>query len=363
MSGTSLDGIDIVIVSFQNEQPTLHHFETLPYDLALQTSLHELNLTQQIQLPDLAKLEQQLGSAYASAVNQVLKQQNILPNQVLAIGCHGQTIFHDPNIPMSLQIGHPAFIAKQTGIRTVADFRVDDMACNGQGAPLAPAFHQIIFKLNQPTAIVNIGGIANISIFNDGKITGFDTGPGNGLMDEICQTYFNQAYDANGNIAAKNSVNKALLHQLKQHPYFAQPAPKSTGRDIFNLNWLTEQLALTGLTTLTKKSTLKSIKPGVVLATLNQLTAETIAEAVQQHNIQNMIVCGGGAENQTLLNNLIILMDCPVQSSQAQAINPHAIEAMMCAWLAQQRCQNKPIQLTHITGAGKDAILGGIWEA
>jgi anhydro-N-acetylmuramic acid kinase len=207
MSGTSLDGVDAALIEMTSAQKiTLKSFVSVPLPAQLQTSLQALNLTPKITLKSFCELQVQVAQVFIEAAQTLLSQAQLSPNDIQAIGSHGQTIFHDPSIPMSLQIGHPAFIAKQTGITTVGDFRIDDMALGGQGAPLAPAFHQALFQTEQAIALANIGGIANVSLIagtqQNTAVKGFDTGPGNGLMDEWCQRHFNQPYDKNGDLAA-----------------------------------------------------------------------------------------------------------------------------------------------------------------
>jgi anhydro-N-acetylmuramic acid kinase len=357
MSGTSLDGIDICIVQKENQTNngkeknyfSLVEFLCVAYPSEIKEDLNQFNLSQEANLSKLAYLEKRLAELYSQAVKQILEKAKMQANQITAIGCHGQTIFHQPT-RFSIQLGHPAFIAKHTGITTVADFRIDDMANNGQGAPIAPAFHQFMFADKPAMAIVNIGGIANISIINTENIIGFDTGPGNGLMDEICQQHLNQGFDKNGEIAQKTPVNQPLLNKLLQDDYFTTPAPKSTGRDYFNLDWFKPKL--TGNESITEQ-----------VSTLNQLTATSIAEAINQHKVSEVLICGGGAENTTLLARIAEQTKVPVATTKKYDINPHSLESFMCAWLAEQRLSKKPIKLHKITGAKKDSILGGIWEA
>ncbi|MDX1795958.1 MAG: anhydro-N-acetylmuramic acid kinase [Hydrogenovibrio sp.] len=349
MSGTSLDGIDAALVDFSTTSPKCLEFSTFAYPESLKDALHQLNLNGTTDLSTLARLEYELGIAYSAATHLLLQSAELTPEAIQAIGSHGQTIFHDPNIPMSLQIGHPAFIAKHTRITTVADFRIDDMANLGQGAPLAPAFHKTLFNLNEPTAIVNIGGIANISVVHNGKVIGFDTGPGNGLMDEICQQRLDLPYDQDGKQAAAGTVDELLLKHLQSDPYFSAPYPKSTGRDKFNLNWLNAFLSM-------------EVSTEVLLSTLNQLTANTIADAINRFELKRVILCGGGAENKTLVKRIADQVAAKVETSWDYQINPNLVEAMMMAWLAKKRVHNEAIELSSITGANKDSILGGVWH-
>lgn len=348
MSGTSLDGIDITIVEKHKNTFSLKHFMCIVYPIALKTELNQFNTAKKINLKALAQLEVTLAKLYCSAVNKILHVTNMQVNQISAIGSHGQTIFHDASIPMSIQIGHAAFIAKCTGIKTVADFRVDDMANQGQGAPIAPAFHKFIFNTQKPIAIVNIGGIANVTIIKNNTVIGFDTGPGNALMDELCQVYLKKDYDKNGEIAASSPPNIKLLNLLLNNSFFAKEAPKSTGRDIFNLAWFKQYL--TGTESLAEQ-----------ISTLSQLTASTIGQAIKRYKVNEIVVCGGGVENKTLLTRIAKASNVDVVSTQKYNINPHALESFMCAWLAEQRISKQPIKLATITGASKNSILGGVW--
>ncbi len=361
MSGTSLDGVDVALVSIKPNQIQLKSFFTQPIKATITQQLLLLNTHNaqtNISLAKLSQLEYDLAQVFISAAKTLLAKNNLKPSDIKAIGSHGQTIFHDPQIPMSLQIGHPAFIAKQTAIATFADFRIDDMALGGQGAPLAPAFHATLFQDKKNRAIVNIGGIANISLIpsysSNEVVKGFDTGPGNALMDEWCQIHFKQPYDKNGKIAQEAIVDKLLLECLFKHSYFKQAPPKSTGRETFNYPWLTNKINSLG----------HSLTAESVLATLTQFTATTIANDIKRQEIsfEEVLICGGGVHNKSLLTRLQAeLPQCKVMSTQDSGINPDAMEAMMCAWLAQQRILKNPISLQHITGSQREVILGGHW--
>ena len=359
MSGTSADGVDAALVEVENESINLIDFSETAIPKSLKQSLIELNQKQNIELNQLCYLEKAVADLFIQAVQSLLTKNHLNASDITAIGSHGQTIFHAPDIPMTLQIGHPAFIAKQTGITTVADFRVDDMALNGQGAPFAPAFHQKLFEQNLDSFAVNIGGIANISFVpnptSNKKILGWDTGPGNGIMDELCQTVFNCPYDKNGAIAATGTINNTLLTLLKEHHYFEQPAPKSTGRETFNLDWVY---------TLINQHNI-DITPTDLLTTLCELTAQTISDQINLFHSPSapINIVGGGAYNGYLISRIQAQLNThEVKASSADNMNPNAIEAMMCAWLAQQRVNNQPVSLASITGAERDAVLGGIWH-
>ena len=356
MSGTSVDSIDSALVSFLGEQQTLISFYSHPIPADIKTSLLHLNQSKNIDLGRLCQLERQLGELFAETVNSHLKRDDIPKDKITAIGSHGQTIFHAPEIGMSLQIGHPAVIAKHTGITVAADFRIDDMALNGQGAPFAPVYHQALFTEADKTSFaVNIGGISNISILTHNSAPhGFDSGPGNAILDEISQTYFQCGYDKDGEIALSGNINTALLEVALSDNYFSLAAPKSTGRDYFNLDWL-------------QSLTTTDIPPADLMATATEITAQCIANAIKSF-LQNaekhpVWICGGGAFNPYLIKRIQHrLPNCDVQSSSTKKVNPDAIEAMLFAWLAQQRIHNRTVNLSASTGATRNAVLGGIWH-
>lgn len=352
MSGTSADAIDVALV--QIESKTIHLIDFIDYPNPQKTALHKLNQQPQTSLKALTKLHAELSHTFADAAQSLIKKHRLTPNEILAIGSHGQTIYHAPEYGISLQIGHPAIIAKRTGIKTAGDFRIDNMAVGGQGAPLAPAFHHFLIQPQQPTLVINIGGIANISLLKQNQPPiGFDTGPGNGLMDELCQKHFNQPYDQNGQQAAQVKPNAAWLNQLLEDPFFKQAAPKSTGREYFNQAWLTREPT--------------TLSPLEQLSTLNQLTVETLAQAIEDIPVlpspTPCYICGGGAYNTTLIQRLQArLPQLAIQTTEAIGIDPNAIEAMMMAWLAYNRINYLPTPLKAITGAYKDTLLGGLWH-
>lgn len=351
MSGTSADAIDVALVTIDNQSIRLIDF--IDYPNEHQIDLCKLNSDAQISLKQLAKLHAHLANNFADAALAMLTKHGLEPEEITAIGSHGQTIFHAPELGMSLQIGHPAIIAKKTGIITAADFRVDDMALGGQGAPFAPAFHQAILNPKTPTLVINIGGIANVSYLQPKQPPlGFDSGPGNALMDELCQRNFNQAYDLAGQLAQQTPPDTSWLADLLSDPYFSQPSPKSTGREYFNQAWLSRYP--------TSRSALTQ------LSTLNQLTVESLASAIETLNSPAQTpcyICGGGAYNTTLLKRLQVRLHThPIKTTEHLGINPDAIEAMMCAWLACNRITNLPTPLKSITGAGKNTVLGGLWH-
>lgn len=357
MSGTSLDGIDVALVDFADNTKLIHagHY---PIPEPLREELLRLSQSNSaITLEQVGQLDTALGQAFADAVLAFCQKNAIHPKQVRAVGSHGQTVRHNPQgeLPYTLQMGDANIIAERTGIATVADFRRRDVAAGGQGAPLVPAFHHALFaKPDSSSAVLNIGGIANITLLAaDGKVTGFDTGPGNGLMDAWCQMHWQIAYDDKGQKAAQGHIDQTLLAGLLSDPWLKLPAPKSTGRDVFNLEWLNAHL---------QNSTLS---PESILCTLNAFTARSIAEALLANNarLDDVFVCGGGVHNALLMQHLQRLLPSPVQSTAVLGIDPDYVEAMAFAWLAKQCMEGKPGNVVDVTGAQGPRILGAIYQA
>ncbi len=362
MSGTSLDAIDAVLVELDDHRQHLlsHHSETLPRDL--RQRLLGLNRSASGEIARMAIADIELARLFARVALELCDKHGISPDQVRAIGSHGQTIRHAPDnsVPYTLQIGDPNTIAEITGITTVADLRRRDMAAGGQGAPLMPAFHNAMLRVNDETrVVVNIGGMANITILpaDDNKpASGFDTGPGNVLMDYWSQQHNKQAYDKNGKWAASGKVDKPLLEYLLKDKYFSQAPPKSTGRDHFNDRWLEKRLSHDG-----KRRIRKNVQ-----ATLCELTAESISNAILEYaaDAQHVIVCGGGVHNTSLMFRLQQLLgNIQVRSSEDYGIDPDWMEAIGFAWLARQTLDNKAGNLPSVTGARQAVVLGGIYLA
>ncbi|MBP7369840.1 MAG: anhydro-N-acetylmuramic acid kinase [Arenimonas sp.] len=357
MSGTSLDGIDVALVDFKSGASLLHAGRFALPETLRHTLLQLSQSNYAISLEQVGQLETALGQAFADAVRQFCQQNIIARKHVRAIGSHGQTLRHNPNgnLPYTLQMGDANIIAEQTGIATVADFRRRDVAAGGQGAPLVPAFHQALFaKPDYTRAIVNIGGIANITLLpTNGKVTGFDTGPGNGLMDAWCQKQWQISYDNNGQKSSQGEIDHDLLERLMADPWLQLPAPKSTGRDVFNLDWLDVFLQH------------RTIMPENVLCTLNAFTAQTISDALlaTSPTIDEIFVCGGGVHNAILMQNLQRLCPCPVLSTATLGVDPDYVEAMAFAWLAKQCIEGKPGNVVEVTGAKGSRILGAIYQA
>ncbi len=355
MSGTSMDGIDAVLIDA--EKNTLIHGITHPYTDVLQDTLKAFNATQKQDLNTLLSLNHSLGEAFSEAVNTLLKVSQYPHTAIRAIGSHGQTIFHNPNaaIPSTLQLACPHTISEKTGITVVADFRSRDLVLGGEGAPLAPYYHQVLFKdENLPIAVVNIGGISNLSILHPNQApSGFDVGPGNVLMDTWIKHTKQRDYDENGQFAASGELKPALLEKLLSDPYFEKKPPKSIDKAYYSLGWLMQYLYT-------------NEKPEDVQCTLTHFTAQAIANTVNTYakDCKHLFICGGGAQNHALIQALSdALPTHRIETTHALAVDPNYLEAMMFGWLAKQTLQNHPLDLTQITGAKKPAILGAIYPA
>ncbi len=353
MSGTSADGIDAALVDFNSSKPTLiaHHFTA--FDKALRERILSLNHPGHDEINRLGELDRYLGKIFAEAANTLLEKSDIKAANVRAIGSHGQTIRHHSHF--TLQIADPNIITAETGITTVADFRRRDMAHGGQGAPLVPAFHQTILRCTEhDRAIVNIGGVANITFLPCDKqksILGFDTGPGNNLMDAWIELHLKKSHDKDGDWARQGKVSDELLKKLLDDGYFKTNPPKSTGPEYFNLVWLEKHL-----------STETNVD---VQATLAELTAITIADAINNLMTEGeVLICGGGVHNHYLMQRLTTLLEpLKVLSTETYGVHPDWMEAMAFAWLAKQTLEKKPGNVMQVTGAKRPAILGGVWPA
>jgi anhydro-N-acetylmuramic acid kinase len=360
MSGTSMDGVDAVLVEF-GDKLTLHGTHAEPMPPALKAALIAISQPGDNEIDRLGELDIQVGELFARAANALLAKTALKTAGVRAIGSHGQTIRHRPQAasPFTLQIGDPNVIAERTGISVVADFRRRDMAAGGQGAPLVPAFHQALFRsLNRDRVIVNLGGIANITVLRGDPVApvyGFDTGPASGLMDAWSQRERNEPFDRGGQWAASGTVNLRLLSALLAHPYFAQRPPKSTGREDFHLDWLLGELAH-----------FPGLPAEDVQATLLELTARTLSEAIKSQELAggDVILCGGGTFNTVLCKRLgQLLASFKLHSSADYGLAPNWVEATAFAWLARQTLQGMPGSLPTVTGARGARILGSIHPA
>lgn len=359
MSGTSMDGIDAALVDFSSKHPRVVATHNEPWPEAVHRQL-----VTALGLPDprnanLAELDTAVGEYFARATNRLLDSAGIDPAGVQAIGSHGQTIRHEPDAeqPYSLQIGNPDVITANTGIDVVADFRSADIQAGGQGAPLVPAFHKASFSTAaENRVVVNIGGIANITVLPCDPavaVTGFDTGPGNTLMDAWAQQQLNTAMDAGGDWAAGGTCDKQLLGALLADPYFSLAPPKSTGREYFNRDWLSGFLPADNITAQD------------IQATLCRLTTRTIVDAIEQHApaTARLLVCGGGIHNDCLMQQLRSdLAETPVESTAHYGIDPDWVEAAAFAWLAKQNIEARPGNLPEVTGANQPAILGKLFK-
>ena len=357
-----MDGVDAVVVDFgAGDCRTLAtHYAPYPADLK-NTLLAMVDRHEQAKLIDLGEMDVRLGNFYAETALNLLNKTALDPAFVTAIGSHGQTVLHRPpgssteNFPFTMQIGDPNIIAHKTQITTVADFRRRDIAAGGQGAPLVPAFHAAFFQTPaEDRVVLNIGGIANITILSaGGAVTGFDTGPGNTLLDQWAKRYLDMEFDIGGHTASTGKPIAALLEQLTDDCYFKRSPPKSTGREYFNLAWLEPFLA-----------GYAQYSPIDVLATLTELTADSIATSVRDYAPQTMriYVCGGGIHNSTLMSRLEqLLPDIALESTAGAGLDPDYVEATAFAWLAKQTLEGQPGNVPAVTGALKPAILGGIY--
>ncbi|MBA3928054.1 MAG: anhydro-N-acetylmuramic acid kinase [Xanthomonas sp.] len=363
MSGTSADGIDAALVRFEGEGRTLRcelvQGRTFEWNAALRAQLVALGQgADTVSLDALGALDGRIALAFAEAALALLQEAGVPRDRVRAIGSHGQTVRHRPQAepPFTWQLGDGNVIAERSGIPTVADFRRRDVAAGGQGAPLMPAFHAAL--LGSPTedrAALNLGGIANFTLLPiKGGVRGFDTGPANALMDAWCERHSGQPYDAGGAFAASGNVDAPLLARLLAEPWFALPPPKSTGREQFHLDWLQARLGDA------------VVAPADLQATLLELTARTVADALQmtQPDTRRVLVCGGGVRNPVLMARLAAyLPQAVVESTAAHGLDPDYVEAMGFAWLARETLAGRPGNLPAVTGAAGPRILGVVYPA
>ena len=355
MSGTSADGIDAVLITTEGNQSELVGSHHRPMPAPLRDEILAFRQSGRDELHRLATLDVQLAEEYAVAVSTLLKATQLEAATVAAIGCHGQTLRHHPegNTPFTLQIGDPNRLAELTGITVVSDFRRRDMAAGGQGAPLVPAFHRArLVSEGISTAVVNIGGIANISLVTaGGDVTGWDTGPGNTLMDAWIAKHQGEPFDRDGEWAASGAVIAPLLGALLQDPYFSTHPPKSTGPEYFHLDWLATHLS-------------GAEAPADVHCTLAELTVESLALALAQQPLDVVRVCGGGAHNAWLMQRLTDrLGGTAVTTTEAIGMDPEWVEAWAFAWLAEQTLAGQPGNVPAVTGASGPRVLGGIFPA
>jgi anhydro-N-acetylmuramic acid kinase len=359
MSGTSMDGVDAVLVDFSAPQLRLvaHvHHEFAP---ELRQGLVLLNVSGPDELHRASVASQHLARAYAWAVDDLLLHAEIDARQVRALGAHGQTVRHRPEAGYTIQLNAPAALVELARIDVIADFRSRDIAAGGQGAPLVPGLHASVFASPQPRAVVNIGGICNLTgLPGKGAATaviGFDCGPGNVLIDAWALEHLGEPIDRDGRWAAGGLVDAALLASLLAEPYFALPPPKSTGRDLFNMDWLKHRLAHAG-----------RVDPHDVMTTLTRFTATVIGAALKAHfsQAEDVVVCGGGARNATLMKMLAEeVAPRPLRSSEELGVAPEHVEAIAFAWLARAFCERRAGNVPSVTGAEGERILGALYPA
>lgn len=364
MSGTSADSIDAVVVSMINNKLTLRYSYSHAIPDIIQENIWQMNSSGCDEIKSMLELDYQLGNLFADAVNNLLIKSSVNKNTIKAIGSHGQTLRHYPDskFPSTLQIGDANLIVEKNGITTVCDFRRADIAAGGQGAPLVSAFHQFQFQHNKTNRVIlNIGGIANITYLPAGQensVIGFDTGPGNGLMDEWIQKHQSLTYDENGEWAKSGHIDDSLLKIFLEHSYFHEPYPKSTGRDIFNLAWIESILA--------RYQAGKKLSNEDVQITLCALTTHSIFNSIQKlDKVDEVYICGGGIHNSTLirlLTELLFTKNIPCQSTEELGLSPDWIEACAFAWLARQRLNNQPGNCPSVTGARHPCILGAVYN-
>lgn len=361
MSGTSLDGVDTAIVAIRDKQIRLVDSDFLSYPDALKSEVLAICQGQPSSLKQVGELDHKLGKLYVRAVESVLAKSNYSAGDITAIGNHGQTVFHQPDseMPFTTQLGDNNLVAALTGINTVGDFRRKDMALGGQGAPLVPAFHRYLFSDSESTQVIlNIGGIANVSVLQpNGDVVGFDTGPGNVLLDHWCSHAFLQAFDQDAHLAKQGNVNDSLLAQMLTDPYLKRSAPKSTGREYYHGEWLRTQLAKLD----------SAVNNHDVLRTLTEFTARTIAQAIKPYCVgasPKLLVCGGGANNPIIMSRMSeLLTNWHVDSTDSEAISGDYMESMAFAWLAHCFINKIPSNLPSVTGASKAVPLGVFYPA
>lgn len=350
MSGTSLDGVDAVLVKIDDKGCELVRHHHAPLHGQLRDQLVRVLAEQSVSLPELCAIDAQLGRQFADAANQLISRKD----KVIAIGSHGQTLAHYPSGPHanSLQIGDANRIARETGITTVTDFRRADIAAGGQGAPLAPAFHAQCFATRGHRYVLNIGGMANLTHLQDARVmSGYDVGPGNVLLDGWIKQSRGYDYDAGGDWARTGKVDQELLGALLATPYVQEAPPKSTGRELFNAQFL--QGHLHG----------RDLAAADVQATLTEFTAACISLALADLPAGDLVVCGGGAQNQLLMERLTQRTKRATYSSEKLGVSPDYLEAMAFAWFARATLQQMPLRLAGATGARENTVAGAIYFA
>jgi len=359
MSGTSLDGVDGVAADFSGAAPRILGHADVGMPAELRANLLALNRPgfDEVHRMSLAALE--LAELYAKVVAELLAQTGLAAAQIRAIGAHGQTVRHRPDAGYTVQLNAPARLAELTGIAVVADLRSRDLAAGGQGAPLAPAFHAAVFGTATPQAVLNLGGIANVTFLSPDGVVGYDTGPANLLLDAWCARHTGQPYDRDGRFAASGTLQPALLSELiASEPWLAAPPPKSTGRDLFNEAWLDSRLDAW-------QAAHGPLQAADVQATLQALTVETVAREIrrQQPGCEKVWVCGGGARNVGLMRALAAALPCPVAPTDDANVPAQQMEALAFAWLAYRHVEGLAGNLPAVTGAAGPRVLGAYYPA
>ncbi len=353
MSGTSCDGIDGALVRIDGNDIELIDTHFAHFPTQLRKDILALCEPGPNAIDRLGVCDKELGQHYAQCVLELINKTRVPKSLIRAIGCHGQTIRHRPtqDFPFTLQIGDPNTLAALTRIDTVADFRRRDMALGGQGAPLMPAFHQALIPANKrPAWVVNIGGMANVTQLLDSRTSGHDTGPGNVLLDLHFQQHHEDPFDRNGAFARSGKCHPILLQQMLNDPFFSKPAPKTTGREYFNQQWLDHQLKLYRT----------HIPAETIQHTLVALTAHSIALAIHPSDAP-VWVCGGGVHNTLLMEKLQQYLTGPVNTTDALGISPDWVEAAGFAWLAHQTIHKNSGNIPSVTGAERACVLGAVW--
>lgn len=354
MSGTSVDGVDAALVDIQSDSTTLLGAITYKLPESLRSRLLQLNSQPLIKLSDISELDHLVARSFINASNELIQRCGADTNKIIAIGSHGQTIFHSPdtNPATTMQIGDNSLIATSLGIDTIGDFRRADMAAGGQGAPLMPAFHKAMFNTDKQRFVLNLGGIANITVLGKDSVTGFDTGPANTLLDAWIYKHQAKPCDCNGAWGRSGEINTDLLGTLLTDVFFAQQPPKSTGADYFNLAWLENKLP-------------DNIEASSVQATLTELTACSVAQSIKNYSHEasaEVLVCGGGAHNRYLIERLEHHMPHhTIKPTSAYGVDADSIEAMGFAWLAYRHIKRLAGNLPSVTGAKYPVVLGGLF--
>jgi len=351
MSGTSLDGVDISLCEIDSKECKLLYANEYPFPLDLKTDILQM-ISEASTIEQVGILDSKLGKLFGDLINKFLQEFEINSDNIVAIGLHGQTLWHAPQNqhPFSIQLGSPSQVHSLTSIKVVSDFRNLDITNGGQGAPFAPAFHEFLFSaIKEKTTVVNIGGMANVTLLGS-TLQGWDTGPGNIFLDTWIQKTKNFMYDKDGIFAKSGTLHQELLAIFLSDSYFKQKPPKSTGREYFNSKWLEKNL-----------QSFKMLPSEDIQRTLLELTAKTITDALKTTDTTLTILCGGGSKNGYLVQRIQELSSHKVVNSKEYNVDSNAMESMAFAWFAYKRIHNEAANLASVTGAKKNSILGGVY--